>query len=107
MSKSPFKFPLKKSTSYIIGFAAAAALIILVWLLLRLAFSSPSFSIEAKLALLAGLALLFLLAGLAGISIVIRRRTGSLQSIPILLVLALAYLVPALAFVLPELLSRR
>jgi membrane protease YdiL (CAAX protease family) len=107
MSKSPFKFPLKKSTSYIIGFAAAAALILLVWLLLRLAFSSPTFSIEAKMALLAGLALLFLLAGLGGISIVLRRRTDTLQSIPILLVLALAYLVPALAFVLPEVLSRR
>ena len=105
------KSPLKKSISYIIGLLAALALIVLVWLPLRLAFSAANFSIEAKMALLAGLALLFLLAGLAGINIVLRRRSAQavrpLQAIPILLVLALAYLVPLLAFVIPEILNGR
>ncbi len=89
MPKSLFKLKLKKPYSYMIGFLAALALV----------------------ALLAGLALLFLLAGLAGISIVLRQRSGQAdrpqQSIPILLVLALAYLVPLLAFILPEILNGR
>ena len=91
------------------AFLAVAALIALVWLPLRLAFSSVHFSVEAKLALLAGLALLFLLVGLAGLQIVIHRRRGQterpLQGIPVLLVLGLAYLVPVLAFVVPVVLD--
>ncbi|MDR3575357.1 MAG: CPBP family intramembrane metalloprotease [Anaerolineaceae bacterium] len=105
------EFPPKKPSSYLIGFLAAVALIALVWLPLRLAFSIPDFSLEGKLAVLAGLALLFLLAGLAGITIVLRRRRGradqQLQNTPILLVLSLAYLVPVLAFVVPEILNGR
>jgi len=79
------------------------ALVGLLWAFLRWLMSSTRLPVELKLVFLISTALLCLLAGLVGLSIFLRRHgRPQISVLPAGVVLALAYLVPALTFLLPD-----
>jgi membrane protease YdiL (CAAX protease family) len=92
---------LKKQTLFISGGLAA---MLILYVGLRLVLASQSFSAEWKLGLIFSIAMLFLLGGLAGLDLALRRALRPARrevSLPVVFVLA--YLLPGLVFVVPEL----
>ena len=86
---------------------APVVLGIILWLVLRSIPQSPQLSTEWHLLLLLVAALLSLGIGLGGLAILLNRRGRSLEDVLTLpLILVLAYLIPALAFVIPDWITR-
>jgi membrane protease YdiL (CAAX protease family) len=96
---------LKKVTSNKpVIIAAAAAALLLLYAGLRLVLASRTLAAEWKLGLIFSIALLFLLGGLAGMDMALRRvLRPARREISLPLVFCLAYLLPGLVFLAPAL----
>jgi membrane protease YdiL (CAAX protease family) len=84
-------------------FLAALSLAVLLSVLLYSLNQSPQLSIEWRLLLMLSASLLSLWIGLGGISLILKRQGRALDdNLYIVIILVVAYLIPALIFVIPD-----